>query len=352
MTLLFAEVPRFYAEVERALDPALAGRPVVVGGDPRKRGLVQSATLEALAAGVEPGMAMLDALERCPGARLRRTRMAAYREVSARLRALFRRAAERVELDGLEAAWLDPRGEEEDAEAVGRRLQREVREGLRLPLRVGIAPLKFVAKLAAEEAGEGGPLRVPLGGVRAFLDPLPVRRLPGVGPHTLGVLREIGVETIGDLARADPRRVEELLGNHGRALRGAALGQGESRLRPGPRARSLSQESTLEAPERDLGVLDARLRELAGGLAAALAREGLGARRLVLKVRYADREMVTRTLSLPRTLRSADEIAARSRELLQRTEAGERGVRTLGVAAFQLVAPPRDDRQLDLFGEG
>jgi len=191
VTLLYAEVPRFYAELERVADPALAERPVIVGGDPRKRGLVQAATLDALAQGVEVGMPVLDALERCPGARLRRTNMRAYREVAARLRAVFRRTGAPVEVAGLEAAYLDPSGGDEAAEALAGRLQREVREALRLPLRVGIASLKFVARLAAEEASEGGVRRVPLGGVREFLDPLPVQRLPGVGPHTLAALREL-----------------------------------------------------------------------------------------------------------------------------------------------------------------
>ena len=350
MTLLYAEVPRFYAELERVADPALAGRPVIVGGDPRKRGLVQSATLDALGLGVEIGMPVLEALERCPGARLRRTNMRAYRERAGRLRAVFRRASARVEVAGLEAAYLDPSGGDEAAEALALRLQREVREALRLPLRVGIASLKFVARLAAEESGLDGVRGVPLDGVRAFLDPLPVQRLPGVGPHTLAALGELGIATIGELARADARRVEERLGNHGRALRAAALGQGESRLRPGPRARSLSQESTLEVAERDSALLDARLQELAFGLAAALARERLGTRRLVLKLRYGDRELVTRSATLVRAVAGAEEIAERARELLRRTEAGQRGVRLLGLAAFELVSPPRDDRQLDLFG--
>ena len=350
MTLLYAEVPRFYAELEREADPALASRPVIVGGDPRKRGLVQSATEDALAQGVAIGMPVLEALERCPGARLRRTNMRAYRERAARLRAVFRRASARIEPAGLEAAYLDASGADEAPEALALRLQREVRESLRLPLRVGIAAQKFVARLAAEESGARGVRAVPLDAVRAFLDPLPAQRLPGVGPHTLAALAELGIATIGDLARADPARVEERLGNHGRALRAAALGQGDSRLRPGPRARSLSQESTLDAPERDWALLDARLGELASGLAAALAREGLAARRVVVKLHYADREPVTRSTTLARAVFAADELAARGRELLRRTEAGARGARRLGLAAFELVPAPRDDRQLDLFG--
>jgi DNA polymerase-4 len=349
VTLLYAEVPRFYAEAERAADPALSARPVIVGGDPRKRGLVQSATEDALARGVEVGMPVLEALERCRGALARRTNMRAYRELSATLRAVFRRAAPRVEPAGLEAAYLDAELGDDAGEALARRLQQEVRDALRLPLRVGIAPVKFVARLAAEEAGPGGVRRVSHDALRAFLHPLPVQRLPGVGPHTLEALRELGIARIGDLAGARRRDVEERLGNHGLTLLAAAQGQGEARLRPAPHTRSLSQESTLGAGERDLGVLEERLAELAGGLASALARERLGTRRLVLKVRYEDQELVTRSRTLERAVAAREEIAEGARELLRRTQAGERPVRLLGLAAFSLTARPRDDRQLRLF---
>jgi DNA polymerase IV len=349
VTLLYAEVPRFYAEAERAADASLADRPVIVGGDPRKRGLVQGATEEALAAGVAIGMPVLDALELCRGARVCRTNMRAYRDLASRLRAIFRRATPRVEPAGLEAAYLDGGELTEPLEDLARELQQEVRETLHLPLRVGIAPVKFVAKLAAEEADAGGIRRIAHDGIRAFLAPLPVDRLPGVGPHTLAAFRDLGVATAGDLASAARRAVEERLGNHGLALLSAAQGHGEARLRPAPHSRSLSQESTLAASERDAVVLERVLRELAGSLAAALARERLATRRLVLKVRYGDADTVTRSQTLPRALAGADELAERGLDLLRRTQAGDRAVRLLGLAAFQLTARPRDDRQLRLF---
>jgi DNA polymerase-4 len=350
VTLLYAEVPRFYAEAERAADPSLSDRPVIVGGDPRKRGLVQAATLDALAAGVEVGMPVLEALERCPAARVRRTNMRAYRELSAKLRACFRRVSPRLEPAGLEAAYLDSSEGDDAAERMARQLKDDVRDGFALPLRVGIAPVKFAAKLAAEEAGPEGVRRVGLSDLRAFLRPLPVGRLPGVGPHTIAALRELGISTAGDLAAAGPRDIEERLGNHGLALLAVAQGEGDARLRPAPHARSLSQESTLGVSERDLAALDAVLDELAGGLATGLARERLAARRLVLKVRYGDQELVTRSRTLARAVATAPDIAELARDLLRRTQAGERAVRLLGLAAFQLVPRPRDDRQLPLFG--
>lgn len=350
--LLYAEVPCFYAEIERRDDPALAGRPVVVGGDPRKRGTVQAATPDALAAGVTVGMPMMEALERCPRARALRTDVKRYRDVAARLRACFRRETERVEPAGQGAAYLDVAGVGEPALAVAERLRDRVAEELALPLRVGIAPVKFVARLAAEEAGPEGLRRVGQGEVARFLAPLPVERLPGVGPRTVARLHELGIRTAGELAALEPRVVEEALGNHGLVILDYARGRDAGTVRAAPVRRSLSQEVTLPRPENDLAVLGERVQELAQGLEGALARERLAARRVALKVRYAEAEgeKATRTRTLPRAVASAAELAALGRDLLGRTQAGSRPVRLVGLTVAQLVRARRDDRQLDLFG--
>lgn len=348
--LLYAEVPCFYAEIERRDDPALAERPVVVGGDPRKRGTVQAATPDALAAGVQVGMSMIEALERCPRARAVRTDVKRYREVSARLRACFRRETERVEGAGPAAAWLDVSGQDEAPEAIARRLRERVAEELALPLRVGIAPVKFVARLASEEAGAGGVHRVGAGEVARFLGPLPVERLPGVGPRTGARLHELGIRTVGALAALEPRAVEEALGNHGLTIHEYARGRDAGRVRAAPLRRSLSQEVTLPRAEQDLAVLGERVLELAQGLEAALARERQAARRVTLKLRYAEGDAVTRTRTLARAVDAAGPLAEVARELLARTQAGGRAVRLVGLTVGQLVRARRDDRQLDLFG--
>jgi len=183
VSVLYAEVPGFYAEIERAAHPELAGRPVLVGGDPRKGGTVQSASREAVGEGVTPGMAVVAALERCPRAKTFRTDMRRYREVSARLRAILRRFLDRLEPAGLGAAYLDATGVARPPEALAGDLVKAVGEGLGLPLRVGVSSAKFLARLAAEEAGEGIH-RIAAGEETAFLAPLPVERLPGVGPAT------------------------------------------------------------------------------------------------------------------------------------------------------------------------
>jgi DNA polymerase-4 len=347
--LLYAAVPGFYAEVERAANPGLAGRPVIVGGDPRKRGLVQSATPDALEAGVVAGMPMREALERCPQGRALRTDMRRYRDVASRLRACFRRLTDRVEPAGLDAAFLEPRGPEESAEKLAEKLRESVRAELRLPLRVGIAPAKFLAKIAAEESGIEGILCISSEEVASFLGPLPVSRLPGVGAKTEAKLRELSVSTVGEVAALDRGVLEEHLGNHGLAILGYAQGRDDAHLRVAPHPRSLSQESTLDSDELDLPVIQERIEELARGLGAGLRLERLAAKRVTLKLRYADQEQITRSCTLVRPVADARDLAAQALELLGRTQAGMRPVRLVGLAVASLIRWRRDDRQLDLF---
>jgi DNA polymerase-4 len=348
--LLYAEVPGFYAEFERASEPALASRPVIVGGDPRKRGAVQAASADARAIGVSEGMPMLEALERCPRARVFVTNMRRYREASAQLRSQFRRATDRVEPAGAGAAYLDVSACAEPAERVAARLCEAVRNELRLPLRVGVSSIKFLAKLAAESLEIEGVFAIAANDVRSFLEPLPVARLPGVGPNTEAALAALGARTAGDLAKLERTLLEERLGNHGLTILSYAQGRDPAPLRAAPHPRSVSQEATFAAPAIDRLVLEERLAGLASRVEEALAREHLAAKRVVVKVRYTDGELVTRSLTGVQAMSSARELLAQAAQLLARTQAGSRGVRGLGLIASELVRARRDDRQLDLFG--
>lgn len=347
--LVYAEVPAFYAEIERAAHPALGDRPVLVGGDPRKRGLVQAATPDALAAGVEPGMTIVDALERCPRARAFRTDMKRYREVSTLLHACFREAAGRFEAAGLAAAWLDVSLLPDDPRAVAERLAARVKTELRLPLRAGIAPVKFLARLAAEEAAPGEVRVVAPGEEAAFLDALPVERLPGVGEKTARALAALGARRVGELLALERAAVEASLGNHGLRILEYARGRDPSPVRGARLPRSVSQEGRFEQGQVDLAVLWERLRELAQGLEGKLQRQDLRARRITLKVRYADQETVTRSRTLARAVTRAGEIQERAAELLDRTQAGTRPVRLLGITLGRLALGGREEGQLELF---
>ncbi len=348
-SLLYADVPAFYAEVERARDPTLAGRPVIVGGDPRKKGLVQAATPDAVAAGVRLGMAVLDALEQCPHGRALRTDMGRYRDADKRLRALFGHFAERIEPAGLGAAYLAASVDVQKIEALAQSLRAAVAKELRLPLRVGAAPVKFLAQLAAEDAGVEGFRAIDRAALRGFLDPLPVSRLPGVGPNTAARLAEMGIRTAGELVASGRDPIERALGNHGLAVLAAAMGQGDDRIRAAAHPQSLWQEVTLGEDTVDRVQLVAPLRGLAERLERALALEGLTARRLSLKVRYADGARTTRTVSVDRGLATAPDLVAVALALLDRTQAGARPLRLLGLGASALARPAQHERQLGLF---
>lgn len=349
MSVLYAEVPGFYAEVERVADPALRGRIVLVGGDPRKSGTVQSATREALERGVVPGMPILEALEHCPGAKLLRTDMRRYRETAARLRTALRRFVDRLEPAGLGAAYLDSLAAARPPEELAQDLCKRVDEELGLPLRVGISEAKFLARLAAEEAGERV-LRIPTGEEARFLAPLGVERLPGVGPATAASLAELGATRVGELARLERAHVESRLGSHGHTIWELAHGRDHSPVRPSAHPKSLSQESSFPAEELDSAAILARLQDLAEGLSGALAREELRARRVTLKLRYADQERISRSRTVETALGSAAEIHGLAASLLERTQAGSRPVRGVGIVLARLTPERREDQQLDLFG--
>jgi DNA polymerase-4 len=347
-SILYAEVPGFYAQVERAGRADLSGRPIVVGGDPRKGGLVQAATPDAEAAGVAPGMPVLEALERCPNARALRTDMRHYRDAGVRLYACMRRTCECLEEAGLGAAYIEtPEGV--DPEDMATALSGRVREELGLPLRVGIGPVKFVARLVAEEAEIEEIQRVAPGELESFLHPLPVSRLDGVGANTQAALAKHDVETVGDLVALGRERLEEILGVRGLDLRALAEGRDPSPVRATRHPKSLSQEVTLPGEEIDTGVLSERLQQLAEALERRLALEGLVTRRVALKLRFADQRTATRSRTLAGPVAEAAEIHAVGLALLRRTQAGARPVRLVGLALSQLGVAERDDRQLELF---
>lgn len=347
--LLYVEVPAFYAAVERAAHPALLDRPLIVGGDPRKRGIVQAATPDARRVGVEDGMLVLDALSMCPGARALRTDMARYRETAKRLRSFLCTYSDRVESEGLGAAILEVSERSEDSELLGGELRRALREGLQLPSQVGIAPVRFVAQIAAREADDSGVRVVRPTEVRSFLEPLPAERLPGVGPNTVERLHEMGLHTVGDIAGSERSELETALGNHGLAIWAAARGQGSDQVRAASHSRTVSQEITLSRGERDRAVLQQTLSLLAERVTHHLELEVLSSKRLVLKLRFEDGEQITRTLSRDRPVFQLEEIRVLAEELLGRAEVGDRALRLVGIAATQLSRRTAGDAQLPLF---
>lgn len=348
-TILFAEVPSFYASAELAADPGLAGRPLIVGGDPRKRGTVQAASPDARAAGVSPEMPMLEALRLCPRARVVRTRMGLYRETSRRLFACMRRSVPRLESFGLGAAYFDLTGVSSSADAVGEELRERVGTELGLPLQVGIASSKFLARLAAREAGERGMLQVAPGGETRFLAPLAAALLDGVGRKTAAALAELGAQTIGDVVALGAERLEEAFGTHGLRILALARGEDDEPVRAERHPQSLSREVTLGGELLDLSSLGEQLLDLARHLESELVRQGLAAARVGVKVRFADQGTQHRSRALQAPVRGAAEIQAAALGLLDRSQAGARAVRGLGLQLSRLSPADEADRQLALF---
>jgi DNA polymerase-4 len=174
--------------------------------------------------------------------------------------------------------------------------------------------------------------------------------LPGVGPKTEATFAELGVATAGGLVRVDRRWLEERLGNHGLAILSYAQGRDPAGLRAAPHPRSVSQEATFAEPETDRVALEERLASLAARVEEALDRERLAAKRVAVKIRYADDEVVTRSRTVVHALASARELLTHAAPLLERTQVGTRAVRGLALVAAELTRARRDDRQLDLFG--
>lgn len=346
--VLFAEVACFYASVELADDATLAGRPIIVGGDPRKRGLVVGATPEALAAGVRLEMPVVDALKLCPNARATLTDMRRYREVSRRLFSCMRRGHSGLETFGLGGAFLEPAGSGVAPAALAEKLCTSVAEELGLRLRVGISSGKLLARLAAEEVGVDGVMDLDPGAEIEFLNPLPVTRLEGVGEKTAAALAELGARRIGELKAVGRERLQEALGPHGLRIYAFAMGVDDRPVKVVRHAQSLSREATV-GESLDLDVLTGHLLELSVRLEDELRSEGLAADRVAVKVRFADKATTTRSQTLATSIRSSAEIHAAACRLLARTQAGSRPARGVGITLGRLQHHAESDRQLDLF---
>jgi DNA polymerase-4 len=351
-SILFAEVPGFYAAVERADDPRLATRPVLVGGDPRKRGRVQSATPDALAAGVVLDMPMLDALRLCPTGRNFPTNMRRYREVDRRFVVALRSVVPRIESFGLGAGFADLSGSARPGEEIARAMQDVVRETLSLPLRVGLASGKFLARLAAQQIPESGVLRIPQDEEDRFLAPLPVNRIEGVGRKTEASLAELGVRTIGDVVALGRDRLQAAFGAHGVRIYALACGRDEQPVQGTRHPKTVSRESRVEADGVDFAALSELVAGLAHQLEGELERNGVAASRISVKLRDADGSVTTRTRTLPAPVRSAADLLTEALALLDRARVGARPLRGVGIQLAELVAATEGARQLRLFPGG
>ena len=350
-TIVHADLDAFYASVEQLDNPELRGKPVVVGGSPEGRGVVMAASYEARRFGVRSAMPMSRALRLCPRAVRVPARFDRYSEVSREVMAIFHDVTALVEPMSLDEAFLDTT--EQMArfgrpESLGRYLKEEVRKRTGLVLSVGIAANKLVAKIASDTSKPDGLVVVPPGAEAAFLAPLKVRALWGVGPKAEAVLQAAGLHTIGQLAAADPAHLETSLGSRGLWLYESARGIDNSSVTTEHERKSVGAENTFPRDLSDGPELRAELDRIAESVARRLAKSGFRARTIVLKLRYANFRTITRQSSRPQPIADEREIAAAAHALLDAAaEPGDR-FRLIGIHATNLTKDEPDQLGLRL----
>ena len=342
----------FYAAVHVRDDPSLVGQPVVIGGSPQGRGVVAAANYEARKFGVHSAMPAAQAVRRCPHAVFLKPEFARYRSESEKIFEIFREMTPVVQPASLDEAYLDvseylePWG---SATAIAQEIRRRVREERRLAVSVGVGPNRLIAKIASDYDKPDGLTVVKPHRVQEFLDPLPVRRLHGVGPATEKALRSLGVETIADLRALELVALERRFGRHGLGLYNYSRGIDGRPVRTDRQRKSLGQERTYANDIRSLEEMDSQLQWLSERVAAGLERREIAARTITVKVRYPDFTTLTRSRTLERPTASPTVIAELARQLLRQTEAEERSVRLLGVTGSGLTLG--EPEQLWLFDD-
>jgi DNA polymerase-4 len=336
--ILHIDMDAFYASVEQRDNPALRGRPVAVGGAPDKRGVVAAASYEARQFGVRSAIPMSQAVRLCPPLVVVRTDFVKYRAVSNQVFDLFRAVTPLVEplsldeayLDVTENAWHEPLGMN-----VARRLKDEIYKATGLTASAGVAPNKFLAKIASGWQKPNGLTVIAPERVEHFLQTLPVDALWGVGPVTAGRLRAHGIEKLVDVRTADPAALREAVGSQAAWLQQLARGIDDRPVVAEHEPKSSGSENTFERDLTDLDIIRAEIREMAREAAAWLERRVLYARTVTIKVRYHDFTTITRSHTDAAT-REEEQVVARAVSLLEKTEAGARPVRLLGVSVHNL----------------
>jgi len=360
--LLHVDMDAFYASVELLDDPSLAGKPVVVGGSPTGRGVIAAASYEARRYGIRSAMPAARAVRLCPDAVFVRPRMARYGELSAQVMAILREYTPLVEQLSIDEAFLDVTGCQRlfgPAPAIGRTIKQRIADEVGLTASVGVAPNKFLAKLASDLEKPDGFVVITAAGARERLAALPVGRLWGVGRVTAAALAGRGVETVADLLAVPPAQLHAWFGDLAGHLRRLAIGEDDRPVVPVHEAKSVGNETTFAEDIADAAELQAVVDHLAEKVAWRLRRHGLRGRTVTLKARYPDFTTHTRSLTLAHPTQATVEVREAARELLaRRLERRGRPLRLVGVTVShlepagagqgELFADPRDAREREL----
>ncbi|MEP6800443.1 MAG: DNA polymerase IV [Acidobacteriota bacterium] len=346
--ILHVDMDAFYTSVEQRDNPELKGRPVAVGGSPESRGVVAAASYEARAYGVRSALPMARAVRLCPKLVILRPDFAKYRAVSERVFQIFREVTAQVEPLSLDEAYLDvtqnswgiPLGVD-----VARRIKTRICEETRLTASAGVAPNKFLAKIASGWKKPDGLTVIAPERVEAFLQKLPVDALWGVGPVTAKRLRSAGIERLVDVRAASEDTLRTAVGSLADWLRRLAHGEDDRAVEPDRERKSIGSEETYARDLTDLAKIREEVARLAEASARALEKKELTARTVVLKLRYSTFQTVTRSETRRPATRSPGEIRDRALALVDKTEAASRPVRLLGVSLHNLETGAASDAE-------
>ncbi|MBU0637479.1 MAG: DNA polymerase IV [Planctomycetes bacterium] len=350
--ILHIDMDAFYAAIEQRDRPELRGKPVLVGGSPEGRGVVSTASYEARPFGCHSAMPMAQALRLCPQAIVLPGRMERYIEVSRQIAAIFEEFTPLVEPLSIDEAFLDVGGSTRlfgPPVEIARELKARIHKGTHLTASVGVAPNKFLAKLASDLQKPDGLVVVPPDGVQGFLDPLPIARLWGAGKVTQRRFTELGVATFGDARRLSARQLRAHFGEVGEHFYQLLRGIDDRPVVPDREARSISHEHTFAVDCDDLEYLRAVLLDQMEHVVGRLRRHKLTARTVTLKIRRPDFKTITRRTTLAGPLDQTDTLWEAAAELFDAWAATPHPVRLLGVGVAQLA--PRGGQQLTLFDQ-
>jgi len=351
--ILHLDVDAFYPSVEVLDNPELKGKPVIVGGT-RARGVVSSASYEARTFGVHSAQPVATAIRLCPKGIFLPVRMARYKEVSSQVFKIFHHFTPLVEPLSIDEAFLDVTdstrlfGEPKEIAAT---IKRMVQEETGLTISAGLAPSKFVAKIASDLEKPDGLTVVLPGQVQAFLNPLPIDKMWGVGKQTQSRLHGLGIRTIGDLGRFPAKALEKKLGKQGVKMHQLALGIDERDVCPFSEIKSIGHEETFSQDILEEAAARKEILFLSQKVARRMRRKGLSGRTITLKVKYNDFVQVTRSVTLPALTCDGYILFATACGLMEKTDVGRKPVRLLGVSVSQLSHASAPAEQLSLFQE-
>jgi DNA polymerase-4 len=351
--ILHVDMDAFYASIEIRDNPDLRGKPVIVGGAPERRGVVSAASYAARKFGVHSAMPMARALRLCPQAVRIAPRVAVYAEVSQLIRDIFARFTPQIEPLSLDEAFLDVTACEKlfgGAESIAHAIKQAIRDELGLVASVGLAPNKFVAKIASDINKPDGYVVVAVDQVQNFLDPLPVSRLWGAGKATVAVFERMGIRTIAQLRRQSESWLSAHFGRHGEHLWQLAHGIDNREVISDAQAKSISHETTFAEDLNDKETLEAWLLHLTEQVAWRLRRADLLGRTVQLKLRYPDFKTITRSHTLIEATASTDSLWQIVRQLLRDNWPGSPAIRLIGMGVTGLAHPEEQHMvQADLF---